>query len=97
MTPTDTSDWTAKSGDKIMVAFAATSAPWNNDWLISPQIQLTAGLGATLSFWAKGCDAEYGAEKFKVLVSTTGTAVANFTAISPVVTTPSDATWHEYT
>ena len=97
MTPTDTSDWTAKSGDKIMVAFAATSSPWNNDWLISPQIQLTAGLGATLSFWAKGCDAEYGAEKFKVLVSTTGTAVANFTAISPVVTTPSDATWHEYT
>ncbi len=97
MTPTDTSDWTAKSGDKIMVAFAATSSPWNNDWLISPQIQLTAGQGATLSFWAKGCDAEYGAEKFKVLVSTTGTAVANFTAISPVVTTPSDATWHEYT
>ena len=30
-------------------------------------------------------------------VSTTGTAVSNFTALSPIVTTPSDATWHEYT
>ncbi|OJX29833.1 MAG: hypothetical protein BGO86_05180 [Chryseobacterium sp. 36-9] len=97
MTPSETSDWTANTGDKMMVAFAATSSPWNNDWLISPQIQLVAGQGATLSFWAKSCDADYGAEKFKVLVSTTGTAVANFTAVSGVITTPSDATWHEYT
>lgn len=97
MTPSETSDWSARSGDKMMVNFAATSAPWNNDWMISPQVQLTAGLGATVSFWAKGCDAEYGAEKFKVLVSTTGTAVSNFTAVSAVTTTPSDAIWHEYT
>jgi len=95
--PTATSNWTAKTGQKMMVSFAATSAPWNNDWLISPQVQLTAGQGATLSFWGKGCDAAYGAEKFKVLVSTTGTAISDFTAISPVIVTPSDAQWHEYT
>ena len=96
MTPSATSDWTAKTGNKVMVSFGATSAPWSNDWLISPAIQLLSD-GGTLSFWGKGCDSTYGAEKFKVLVSTTGTAVANFTAISPLITTPSDAAWHEYT
>lgn len=95
--PTATSNWTAKTGLKAMVCFAADTAPWNNDWLISPQVQLIAGEGAKLSFWGKGCDSAYGAERFKVLVSTTGTAIADFTAISPVTVTPSDAAWHEYT
>ena len=95
MTPTATSNWTAKTGTKMMVSFAATSSPWNNDWLISPQIGIPAGDGATLTFYGKGCDADYGAEKFKVLVSTTGTGVETFTAISPLVTTPSDAQWHQ--
>ncbi len=95
--PSGTSDWTARTGQKTMTSFYLSSGASNNDWLISPQVQLTAGAGASLSFWAKSCDGTYGAEKFKVLVSTTGTAIANFTAISPVVTTPSDATWHEYT
>ena len=31
------------------------------------------------------------------MVSTTGTAVGDFTAISPVIVTPADAAWHEYT
>lgn len=95
MTSTATSNWTAHTGSKMMAAFASTEAPWNNDWLISPQVQLLAD-GGTLSFWAKSCDATYGLEKFKVYVSTTGTAVADFTAISAVITTPSDAAWHEY-
>ena len=95
--PTEASDWTARSGEKTMTSFGANSAPWSNDWLISPQVPITAGSGASLSFWAKSCDATYGAEKFKVLVSTTGKAVADFTAISPVITTPADVTWYEYT
>lgn len=97
LTPSATSNWTARTGSKVMVCFAAVEAPWNDDWLISPQVGITAGLGAKLSFWAKGCDATYGAEKFKVLVSTTGTAPSDFTAITPVIVTPSDAAWHEYT
>ena len=97
MTPTATSNWTGKTGNKMMVSFGATSSPWTNDWLISPQVQLVANSGATLSFWGKACDATYGLEKFKVLVSTTGTAVGDFTAISPVIVTPADAAWHEYT
>src|SRR5690606_11838513 len=55
MTPTATSNWTAKTGTKMMVSFAATSSPWNNDWLISPQIGIPAGDGATLTFYGKGC------------------------------------------
>lgn len=96
MTPTDTSDWSARSGEKTMVSFGATSAPWSNDWMITPQIQLASD-GGSLSFWAKSCDATYGAEKFRVYVSITGTAVANFTPLAAMVTTPSDATWYEYT
>lgn len=101
MTASATSDWSAKTGSKAMISFASVMPPDgtgpNNDWLISPKVQLIAGQGAKLSFWAKSCAADYGAEKFQVLVSTTGTAAANFTAISPVTTTPSDAVWHEYT
>lgn len=97
LTPSATSNWTANTGQKVMVCFAADSAPWNNDWLISPQVQLTAGLGATVSFFGKGCDATYGLEKFKVLVSTTGTATGDFTAISPLITTPATAAWSQYT
>ena len=97
LTPSATSNWTARTGSKAMVSFGADSSPWSNDWLISPQVQLLTGQGASLSFWGKGCDATYGAEKFKVLISTTGTAVSDFTAISALTTTPSDAAWHEYT
>ena len=102
LTPSTGSDWTARTGNKHMVAFAATSSPnppgVNNDWLISPQIELGTS-GNTVTFWAKSCDADYGAERFKVGVSTTGTSPADFTIISPgnYVTTPSNATWVQYT
>ena len=96
MTPDNMSNWTAHSGNKNMVAFGATSAPWNDDWMITPKIQLASD-GGTLTFWAKDCDSRYGAEKFRVYVSTTGTAVSNFTAIKELQITPSDATWHQYT
>ncbi len=99
LTPSATSDWTARTGERHMVCFAAaTTTPLNNDWLISPQINLGA-TGNTLTFWAKSCDATYGAERFKVGVSTTGTAPANFTVISPgtFVTTTPPVTWQQYT
>ena len=100
LTTTATSNWTARTGTKHMVCFAAASpAPaLNDDWLISPQITLAA-TGNTLSFWAKSCDGTFGAEKFKVGVSTTGVAPANFTVISPgtFITTTPVLTWTEYT
>lgn len=97
--PTATSDWTARTGERHMVCFAAASAaPLNNDWLISPPITLNAS-GNTLSFWAKSCDATYGLERFKVGVSTTDTATGNFTVISAgaYVQTLPNITWTEYT
>ncbi|MPS71794.1 MAG: T9SS type A sorting domain-containing protein [Chryseobacterium sp.] len=96
LTPTSTSNWTARTGQKTMTSFYLSSGASNNDWLISPKIQLAADGGA-LSFWAKSCDATYGAEKYRVYISTTGTAVADFTPLSAVQTTPSDVTWHEFT
>lgn len=79
----------AFTGDKVMACFNATSAPWNNDWLISPQIQL-GGSGNVVSFWAKPINESYGEEKFNVLVSTTDTNVASFTKVNTalVVTEP---------
>lgn len=86
---TDTSDWTARSGQKAMACFAAqpsVTIPANDDWLISPQITLGSS-GNELSFWAKSCDGDYPDEVFEVFVSTTTTAVANFTSIAAPETT----------
>jgi hypothetical protein len=97
LTPSATSDWTARTGDKHMVCFAASTAPpVNNDWLISPQITLATS--NVLKFWAKACDATYSGERFSVWVSTTDTNVASFTKISAgaFITTP-NITWVEYT
>ena len=95
--PTATSDWTARTGDKHMVCFAASTAPpVNNDWLISPPITLGAS-GNVVSFWAKSCDASFGLEKFKVGISA-GSGTTDVTLLSTgVVTTPSNATWVQYT
>lgn len=101
LTPSATSNWTGRTGDKAAVCFAAVPGEGitaNNDWLISPQIQLAAS-GNVLSFWAKSCDTQYGAEKFRVGVSTTNTQTTSFTIISPgaFVTNPATALWVEYT
>ena len=100
LTASATSNWTARTGTKHMVCFAASGpgAALNDDWLISPQIALGAS-GNTLTFWAKSCDAAYGAEKFKVGVSTTTSATTSFTVISAgthITTTPA-LTWTQYT
>ena len=92
-------DWTARTGERHMVCFAGVPAGGvsaNNDWLISPSI--TLGNTNTIKFWAKACNTEFGAERFAVYVSTTGTEPADFTKISAgnFITTPS-ITWIEYT
>lgn len=101
LTPSATSDWSGRTGVKAAVCFAAVPGEGvtaNNDWLISPQIQLAAS-GNVLSFWAKSCDTQFGAEKFRVGISTTNTETTSFTIISPgaFVTNPATALWVEYT
>lgn len=93
--PTETSDWTAYSGTKAMVSFAAAN-PTNDDWLISPAIALGSAQNE-LSFWYKSCDLNYGFEEFNVLISTTDTDPASFTPLESNLATDIPLTWTEFT
>ena len=89
--------WAGKTGAKCMAAMAAVvsqTVAANNDYLISPQIQLGTS-GNLVKFWAKGISSQY-PEKFKVGVSTTGTAAANFTMITPTAGVTPTESWVEY-
>ncbi|MCK9453356.1 MAG: carboxypeptidase regulatory-like domain-containing protein [Bacteroidales bacterium] len=87
-------DTPAHSGDKFAACFASEVAP-NNDWLIAPMTAI--GAGYNVNFWAKSYTADYGLERFKVGVSTTGTNPADFTIITPgsFVEAPANA-WTEF-
>ena len=68
------------AGVRFGACFAATTPP-NNDWLITPQSPVLNN-GALLRMYVKSYTSQYGLERYSVNVSTTGTAVANFTKIS---------------
>ena len=87
-------DVTPHSGDKLAACFASTT-PDNNDWLISPMTSIESG--ASVNFWAKSYTADYGLERFKVGVSTTGLDPSDFTIISPGAYVEAPATdWTEF-
>ena len=86
-----TAEATAHGGQKYAASFGATTPP-NNDWLITPQV---SG-GGELRFWAKSYTADYGLERFRVGVSTTGTAPADFTIISGANYVSAPVEWTEY-
>ncbi len=75
--------WQVRTGDKGLWMFAATSNPngtaANDDYIITPAINLTGATGSNFSMWAKSVTADFGLERFEVLLSTTGTDVADFT------------------
>ncbi len=80
----DVSDgvWASYGGAKGLYFIAATSL-LNDDYFISPQIDLTGAAGSSVSFWSKSLTDQYGLERFEVLVSTAGnTDVADFTLVS---------------
>ncbi len=82
----------AHSGEKFAACFSATAPP-NNDWLITPVLNL--GINSNLTFYGKSYTLQYGAERLKVLVSTTGTNPSDFTEISSgVIELPQN--WTEY-
>jgi len=69
-------------GSRFGACFAGVPASpivANNDWLISPKIQL--GTNSSVSFWVKAFSATY-EERFKVGVSNSTNAPSNFTTIS---------------
>ncbi|MCK9256148.1 MAG: PKD domain-containing protein [Bacteroidales bacterium] len=78
---------TPKSGDKCGLAMSNhTSSPANNDWLISPKIQL--GNNSSFEAYVKSYNQEWGLEKYKIMVSTTNTEEASFTMIGSVSQAP---------
>ena len=80
------------AGNKMAVCFASTNLA-NNDWLITRQFK-----GAEeLNFWARSYTDLHGLERYKVGVSTTGTAPANFTIISGTDFVEVPEEWTEYT
>lgn len=68
-----------RTGRKIAACFAANGAA-NNDWLISPR--LCAGSNTSVSFYVKSFTSQYGLERYRVAVSTTGTDPGDFSYIS---------------
>ena len=93
--PPLTGNWLPYEGQKYAACFAATSPP-NNDWLITPKV--TVSVNDWFSFYAKSITDQYGLERFKVGVSTTGTQPADFTIISSgsYVEAPIDWTQFSY-
>lgn len=95
-TPAMTTGWEAHIGQKYAACWAgvpAGSVTANNDWLISPQLTLTAS--STLTFWAKEYTTTY-PESFNVKYSTTTNANTAFTNTLASAVVPS-TTWTQYT
>jgi len=78
--PADRTDWEARTGDKGLYMFAAQNT-FNDDYIITPQINLTDATDSMISFWAKSVTDFYGLERFEVLISTSGTDIADFSDI----------------
>jgi len=89
-----------RTGSKTLNFFAATGGnsgtAQNNDYFISPQIDLTNTIGSALSVWAKSLTVQYGPDQFEMAISTTGTNVGDFTAIG-AVNMPGETEYTEYT
>jgi len=92
ITPPITTPGVTHTGNKIAACFASTTPP-NNDWLITPVLNNPT----QITFWARSYTAQFGLERFKVGVSTTGTNPSNFTIISGPNYIQVPITWTEYT
>ncbi|MDD4224716.1 MAG: choice-of-anchor J domain-containing protein [Candidatus Cloacimonetes bacterium] len=78
-----------------MLASLASFPPPNNDWLISPRLQL--GSAPSLNFWVRSHTADYGLERLRVLISNAGTATEDFVSLSPGNWLLVPAEWTEHT
>lgn len=76
-------NWVPRTGEKTLNMFAATSTPngtaENDDYIITPLIDLTNATGSEFSMWAKSITDQFGLERIEVLLSTTGTNESDFT------------------
>ena len=92
--PLDAPEYQAFDGDKYIASFAA-SIPPNNDWLISQNIEIT--YNPSLKFWVKSLTADYGLERFKVLVSPGSTHPNDFISISGENYIEAPTEWTQFT
>lgn len=85
----------AYDGTKMLASFAAITPP-NNDWVVSPRINL--GTNSVLRFYARSHASYYGLERFRVGVTTLGSIVPQgFQFISGVNYVQAPTRWTEYT
>ncbi|MEI6682646.1 MAG: C10 family peptidase [Bacteroidota bacterium] len=77
-------------GQKFGACFNS-NPPSNNDWIISPRIQL--GVNGNFSFWTKSYTGAFGLDNYTVAVSTTGNDPGSFTVISGGAPLQTTLTW----
>lgn len=88
--------WQTRTGNKGLYFMSGipdteTGTDTNDDYFITPQIDLSGATGSEISFWAKSLTDQYGLEKFELLLSTSGTEESDFTVdLSGVVSVPAD-------
>jgi PKD repeat protein len=78
-------------GGQRFGACFSSNPPSNNDWFISPQIQL--GANGNFSFWIKSYTDKYKVDDYFVAVSTTDNNPASFTTISGTDTLHTTTAW----
>ena len=81
-------------GGMAMAAAFSVQDPPNDDWLISPLMQL--GAAPSLWFWARSHTGDYGLERLRVLISTTDADPASFTLINAGNWLSVPVEWTEY-
>ena len=67
-------------GERFGASFSAVAKAPNNDWLISPKVQL--GTNSSFTCWVKTYMSDWGLERYRVGVSTTNEDPGSFTIIS---------------
>ncbi|MEI6901267.1 MAG: choice-of-anchor J domain-containing protein, partial [Bacteroidota bacterium] len=82
------------SGQRFGACFSS-NPPSNNDWFISPQIQLDTN--GSFTFWIKSYSAVYGLDTYNVAVSTTDNGPNSFTTISGAVPLQTTLAWAKKT
>ncbi|MFZ4521551.1 MAG: C10 family peptidase [Bacteroidales bacterium] len=82
------------SGGRFGACFSS-NPPANNDWFISPQIQL--GTNGSFSFWVKSYTDLYGLDTYTVAVSTTDNNPGSFTVISGAQPLQTTTAWAKKT
>ncbi|MDL2262280.1 choice-of-anchor J domain-containing protein, partial [Bacteroidales bacterium OttesenSCG-928-I21] len=82
---------TPYAGDKCGFAMTNSTGGANNDWLISPQIDL--GVNSSFKLYVRSVTSTWGLESYKIAVSTTDNSPSSFTVLGGVRQAP--ATWTE--